>query len=288
MANVGSVRSGDRDFRSGLNESVTSKSLYEDFKLPVIHTDGDGDGAAGTTGENLMLTGRGNMFIMTPIATQTIPFLTWSNSGLDLSSGDDTDGDGWEIHNGVGDRNPFAFTVGTDTPRYASMTLTISDASEFDELAIGFRKQAANQAAIDDYTDFAVLNLNAGANLGDIYIETALNNAATTSTDTTDNWVDAATHTFTVICDSDGSLFGKRRAVYYEIDGAEPTAVPASLYQFDNGDVLMPFLHALQDETGGAATLYLTKVEWGEIGFGFSKQLATQSLSQQVRQIVVD
>lgn len=284
MANTGSLIPSQRDLRPGLYESSTSKSLYEDFKLPVLHADGDGDGAAGTTGENLMITGRGNMFIVTPIATQTIPFLTWSNSGLDLSSGDDTDGDGWEIHNGVGTANPYSFTVGTAKPQYASFTMTISDASEFDELAIGFRKQEANQAAIGSYTDYAVLNVGAGANLGLIKAETDLNGAAATSTSTTQSWADAATHTLTVICDSDGTLFGTPRAVYYEIDGAEPTAVPSTLFKFDSGDVLMPFFHGLQDESGNAATLYLTKLEWGEVPFGYSTQPAKQSLSKQVTQ----
>lgn len=284
MASTGSSIPSHKDARPTLyGSTTTARSLYEDFALPVIHLDGDGDGSPGTTGENIMMTGRGNCFTVTPIATQTIPFLTWTlGSGIDLSSGDDTDGDGWEIHNGVGAANPYSFVVGTAKPQYASVTLTISDVSEFDELAIGFRKTAeANEAAIDNYTDMAVLNIGAGANDGTIDIETILNDAATTNTPTTQSVADAGTVTLTVICDSDGSLYGKKRAVYYEINGAEPTAVPATLFRFDDGDRLFPFLHALQDETGGAATVFVSKLEWGEWGFSNATQPKGQSLSYQ-------
>ena len=47
---------------------------------------------------------------------------------------------------------------------------------------------------VDDYDEAAFLNVI----LGDIYIETILNNAATTSTDTTNNVTDGGTVTLKV------------------------------------------------------------------------------------------
>jgi hypothetical protein len=97
---------------------------------------------------------------------------------------------------------------------------------------VGFRKAAAYTANIDDYTDFAVLNVISG----DIYIETADDNAATTSTDTTDNWADGASKTLEVYVSAAG-------VVTYKIDGVAPTTTAA--FTFDNGDTVVPFFYFL-------------------------------------------
>jgi hypothetical protein len=145
-------------------------------------------------------------------------------------------------------RGKHVFTVGgTDTNGktrgfFASLTLKIADVSGTDDCAFGFRKVAA-QAAIDDYTDFAVFNIISG----DIKIESANDDSATATVDTTDNWADAASKKLTVQVDGDGN-------VTFFVDDARPTT--STSFAFDATDTVFPFFYLLHDVTSpGAVTI---------------------------------
>ena len=126
---------------------------------------------------------------------------------------------------------------------YMEMKFEISDVSDTDDCAFGFRKVEASQAAIDDYDEMACLNVIAG----DIKIETILNGGGTTTTDTTDNWGDYETHTLKVLVSNAG-------VVTYEIDGAAPTTTAA--FTFDEDEAVTPFGFFLNDGTGDPKILY--------------------------------
>lgn len=207
------------------------KFVYDRFSARPIFQDQDGDGSpTGSAGDENIIVSEGYHFEYHVIGTQTILFPAYSAAkGLQLVQ-DETSGDGSEVSLGLGSNGRGAFTVGTDKC-YFKAKLELNDVSGIAECAVGFRRQAAYQAAIDNYTDMAVINIQAAV----INIETILNNAATTTTDTTlTDWVDDATHDLEVRVDSSG-------VVTFRYDDAVPTVTAA--FTFDDGDVIMPFIY---------------------------------------------
>jgi hypothetical protein len=231
----------------GPNPAVL-RQTYEDFKINPVTSKVGGGAAGGTTGNVNTMSLGGNVFEYHIIGTQTITAPSLAATGLDVGM-DQTQGDGVEITQGIlSGRSKAAFTVGTDA-FYAKCKFSIEDVSGLAECAFGFRTAEAYQAAIDDYNNMAVLNVQAGA----IKIETIDDNAATTTTDTTNTWADGATHTLEVYVSA-------ARAVTYKIDGAVPITTAA--FFIDDGDVVIPFFHMVHgSDVGGAVVLK----EW-EVG----------------------
>jgi len=213
---------------------AASRYTYEEFEtIPrVSKNDGYSDPTGSTGDVNLLQTERNIFEYHIKGAGQTILKPGWDADGLDISL-DQTNDEGAEYSQGITARSKAAFVARAEA-FFLKVQFAIADVSGTDDCAVGFRKAAAYQANIDDYTDMAVLNVISG----DIFIETILNNAATTSTDTTNNWADGETHTLEIYVSKTG-------AATYKIDGAAPTTVAA--FTFDDGDVLVPFfffLHA--------------------------------------------
>lgn len=197
---------------------------------------GDPTGTAGN--ENRMISSMGNYFEYHIIGTQSIVCPAWSVNGLNIGM-DQTSGDGVEITQGITARSRGAFTCRTaKKPFLFRVSASIADVSLATEFAVGFRKAEAYQAAIDNYDEMACFN----ALVGVFNIETILNGAATSTTDTTEtDWVDAAEHSFTVKVSPSG-------VVTFEIDDAAPT-VTAS-FTFDDAEVVIPFVYF---KNGGAS-----------------------------------
>lgn len=223
-----------------------ARSTKDLFRTRPLFVDDDGDGApTGGTGDvNIMKTLEGDYEYCILGAGQTIVKPVWATTGVDVGL-DQTADEGLEVTQGISSISKSAFVVGTDS-FYAKLKLRIADVSGTDDCAFGFRKAAAYTAAIDDYTDMAVLNVISG----NITIETILNSAATVSTDTTNNWLDTEAHTLEV-------YVSKAGVVTYKIDGAAPTVTAA--FTFDSGDTVVPFFYFLNDtDLAGAVEL----VEW--------------------------
>jgi hypothetical protein len=183
------------------------------------------------------------------LGTQTLlgPLLDTSGDGLDVSQ-DQTDNDGVQYTFGANNSyGPYAWTVGTHNG-FIRIKMKIADVSGTDDCCVGLRKVEAIQANVDDYDEAAFLNVI----LGDIKIETILNNAATTTTDTTDNWADGDVKTLEV------QLVG--RQARFLIDGVAPTV--NATFSFDSGEVVVPFFFFLQ------ATTTPGKVFWREVEVG--------------------
>lgn len=211
----------------GIGEVIT----LEHFKTAPSSSGKLGTAATGTTGdENVMVMGA-NVFEYHILGTQTLLTPKLVTNGLDIGM-DQTADDGVEITRGITSRSPEAFVVGASPAFYAKCKFKIADVSGTDDCAFGFRKVEAYQGNVDDYDEMAALNVISG----DIKIETILNAAATTTTDTTDNWADDAAHTLEVYVSDAG-------VVTYKIDGTAPTVTAA--FTFDTGEVVIPFLFFL-------------------------------------------
>lgn len=227
-----------------VNDVIQSDTAYtyQTFNADPATSKKAGGAATGTAGDENVMVFPENAFEYHILGTQTILAPSLTATGLNIGM-DQTDNDGVEISQGIFSNAKHAYTVGTDGAFFLSVQFKIADVSGTDDCAIGFRKAEAYQANIDDYDEMAALNVISG----NITIETILNNASTTSTDTTDDWADGETHTLTVIVDAEG-------AVYYEIDGAVPTTTAS--FTFDEGEVVVPFLYFLNaSDVAGAVEL---------------------------------
>lgn len=210
------------------------KYVFENFQNNGATSKNGGGAAGGTAGDENVLVLPTTAFEYHVLGTQTITAPIITASGLDMGSMDQTANDGLELNHGVLSSQIPAFVVGTDAAFFLRVRFSIADVSGTDDCAVGFRKVEANQANIDDYADMAVLNVIAG----NITIETIVGGAATVSTDTTDNWADAATHELLVNVSAAG-------VVTYQIDGQAPTVTAA--YTFTDALTVMPFFYFLED-----------------------------------------
>ena len=263
----------DNSVHAALVHDSTQRYVFETFKghfAKRLSAADDGE-PTGTAGNVNVLVGDRNCFEYHVIGTQTILGPVRTSAGLNISQ-DLTNNDGVEytlgneqpegtVISNVAGGTRGTFTVGTDAPFFLAVKMTITDVSGADALFIGLRKAEAYQAAEDDYDEMAAI----GSVSGDIKTATILNGAATTTTDTTDNWADAATKTLMVICDSDGSLSkdGTIGKCYFSIDGEKPTTEASSRFKFDSGEIVIPFLYLRHDSDVAESTILK---EW-ESGF---------------------
>jgi hypothetical protein len=219
---------------------------YEQFEVDPVTSKRLGGAATGTAGDvnlaHFPETGfewhvKGTQDILAPVLTA---------SGWDINQ-DQTSGDGIEITQGITARSPGAFVVGTDPAFFFAATLKVADASGATNLFVGFRKAEGYQADEDNYDEMAAIGINGTADPNTIKLATILNNAATTSTDTTDTWADAAEKTLKVLVSAAG-------AVTYQINGSAPTTVAA--FTFDAGEVVVPFIYFVNGgDVAGAVEL---------------------------------
>jgi hypothetical protein len=234
------------------------KYLYIDFTKvgwPVVSGGNDAAGnqtvmacdAAGD--EQVLRFSNGAQLLMHNLgstqANDVIP--AYDANGLNVAR-EQTDDDGIELATSVTESG-LIYTVGTDPAFFAKLKFSIADVSGTDDCAFGFRKAEAFQANIDDYDEAAFLNVISG----DIKIETILNNAATVTTDTTDNWADTAEKTLEVYVSAAG-------VATFKISGSAPTTTAA--YTFDDGEKVVPFFYFLHD-SDLAGNVYLKSLECG-------------------------
>jgi len=248
IVRTGSLYLGPR--RGRLGTLVSEKNLFDRYTLEKFQSDPitcvkAGGIALGTTGaENNMCLGS-NMFEYHILgAGQTILAPTLAATGL-LASLDLVNDKGAEYSQGILANSKQAMVIGTDK-FYFKCKFTIADISGTDDCAVGFRLAEAYQANIDDYNDMAALNVISGA----ITIETIVGGGATVPTDTTNTWIDGATHTLEVYVNKAG-------VVTYKIDGAAPTVVAA--YTFTDAIVVVPFFYFLHAAVAPGA---ITLIQW--------------------------
>lgn len=234
-------------------QSVGSKAIYEDFTeyqngdMTCMQTDWTACSATSTE-INLLTFPSGNT-VAANIIQNTTANVDMDAGYLDIAM-DSTDGEGvelvWFMHGADGK----PFEVGEDPAFYSCVKFNMADGTATtDDFRIGFRGVEPFQAAWEDYQEAATL----GIDTTNIEIST-LTGSATTTTDTTENAVDATTYTFCVYVSAAG-------VVTYSKNGIVPVTVAA--YTFVDSTEIVPFLYFLQHTNAtGEVKLY----EW-EVGY---------------------
>lgn len=246
---TGTVKEIDAEFLEASGDEITSIS-----QSPILTTAADTAGAAtGSNGDvNLMYLQQGVLMEQFIIGTQTIIGPRMDANGL-LVSLDLSNAEGAEYNFGGARTNSrHAFTIGTDAAFFFEVGLYINDMDGAAPYVIGFRKSEANNATMSSYTDYASIGMNAASSTTNVVTMTELNGAGQTVTDTTNAWGgDGSTNTLRVLVDASGN-------VTYTINGSDPAASVA--FQFDNTDVVVPYIHLLHNASATAVNITSLKV----------------------------
>jgi hypothetical protein len=255
--NSASAEDGDAFYHTGVDALVVYDSaearwkrhgdrryMYTKFRGPAMGNTLAGAAASGSTGALNILACEGELHeyhIKGAGQTATVPYTVANGLNVSLDAADD---EGLEIvFGGEGGASEgyskLGFTVGTDA-FFCKLKFEIADVSDTDDCALFFRKLEAHEANFDDYDTLVSLNVISG----DIKIETMVNDAVATTTDTTNNWADTEEHTLELYVSAAG-------VVTYQIDGAAPTATAA--LTLADADVVVPglfLLHAAASTAG--------------------------------------
>lgn len=210
----------------------------------------DGTVYTGAAGEEIgFYTGK-NAFECHQAAVATPAVITPFQSAEGLEVNPVGVADALEITNGTTDLSKAAYTVGSfdDNSKtiFFEANINIDDISSVTELAVGFRKTEAYQAAVNSYNTYATFNIG-GAAAGRIDIETELNGAGLATTDTTEADVadgEALRLRIEVtnggVCKFFLSQTASDSAAAALLTLAEPTVT--ATFTFDDTDVIIPFL----------------------------------------------
>ena len=222
--------------------------FFDDFNVNPITAAIGGGAATGTAGDANVLFSRFNCFEWNVIGTQTILAPKLDAFGLNLVQ-DAVNGDGLELSMGITALSPSAFIIGTSNAFFMRCNFKVQDASGVNPLIIGFRKVAAFDATLANYTDFASIGIVGTSNPNLIKLQTNLAGAGVVTTDTTQTWADGVVHSLSIFVSSTG-------VVTYKIDDAAPTVTAA--YTFANGTTVVPFIRFTEaaDVTTQAAINY--------------------------------
>jgi len=165
-----------------------------------------------------------------------------TDDGL-LISLDLTNAEGCELYFGHTTRSRHSFTIGTDAAFFVEASFKVVDAGSSDPLWVGFRKRGAPNAVFANYTDAGVIGLHQTTNADTVIIGSNLNAGGWAYVNTTDAFADNETHVLRMNVSDAG-------VCTYLIDGVAPSSTQA--LTFDNGDVVIPFVHHLFIAAGGA------------------------------------
>lgn len=234
---TGTVKEIDAEFvySSGTDLVITQSPLLQSNLTT-------GAAPTGATGDvNLMYLQDGclmEQFILG--AGQTIIAPRMSANGLNIAL-DLTDNEGAEYNFGARAGAKHAYTIGTSAAFFVEAQIYVADMSGCEPLWLGFRKVAANAADYTTYSDFYSIGLNNATSATAVTLGSQLNTGGVTLQSSTDAWGgDGTVQTLKILVSAAG-------VVTATISGAGPSAPLA--FTFDNGDVVMPFIHFLHDTT---------------------------------------
>ena len=247
---------GQNKLDDKVDNHISGKKQVYRFGTPPVIDDYEHTAHAladGTAADTVLHTyADGLSMTWSAVVAQAINRPAPTTTGINYA-GDQTNNDGIELVYSCtttkGREGVDRFTVGRQAFS-AEMEFSIATVAGTDVGNFGFRKVEALNADVHAYDEMAGLFPISG----NISIQTILNNAATVTTDTTDDWADAGIHTLGVYVDKAG-------AVTYTIDGAAPTTTAA--FSFDAGEVVTPFLHFLQASGAQTGALVLEKLVVG-------------------------
>ena len=243
---------GQNKIDTKIDDQITGKRQVYNFGTPPVIDDYEHTAHAladGTAQDTVLHTyADGLSMTWSAVVAQAINRPAPTSTGINYA-GDQTNNDGVELVYSCtttkGREGVDRFTVGRQAFS-AEMEFSIATVAGTDVGNFGFRKVEALNADVHAYDEMAGLFPISG----DIKIQTVINNAATVTTDTTENWADGEVHSLKVIVAKSG-------AVTYEIDGHAPATTAA--FSFDAGEVVTPFFHFLQASSSQTGALGLRK-----------------------------
>jgi hypothetical protein len=193
-------------------------------------------------------------FIFAQATAQTI-LPTMGSNGLDIS-GDEVNGESYEMFAGILGASGRPAVVGYDPAFYFCATVQTEDASGTNELKVGWRSATQTQSATyTDYLNYAWVGIHSTdtTDPAPIFVQTG-NDDTDTSTSTGNTLADA---TATELC----TLVSAAGVVTYTINGTAPTTTAAMT--FDDGDSLIPVIIVQQ---GSDVTATMEILSW-EVGY---------------------
>ena len=249
----------------------TGKTVSENLKnyataVQLSLHQSDSTAFDGSTGVHNVLHGVNLSLNAFPLgAGQTLPPAIVAD-GLDIG-GDQVDNEGYELNSHCGfasGQRPFV--IGQDPAFYFLAKLKVTTINGCDVLAVGFRRAFGSnsellvRADLNDYLDFAGIGLTTAATPGALKIQTALNNGATTVTDTTNTIASATELQIKVLVSAAG-------VVTYQHDAVTPGTLAAptatAAFTFDDGDPVVPWFHFLNANAAQCGAMIVQHWEAG-------------------------
>lgn len=246
----------EKKLAEAVREDDNIEETFEQALIVSNMDNADGSVYTGAAGEEVGLFTGKNAFEVHQAAVATPAVVTPHQSSAGLEVKPVAAADALEVTNGITSLSKAAKTVGSfkgDKRVFFEANILIDDISDVTELAMGFRKAEAYQAAVDDYDEMAAFNIGQDAD-GQIEIHTILNGAATAEVDTTEtDWADGKAYLLRIEVENNGKC-------HFFITSAAASAAAAELltpatptvtadFSFDSGEVIVPFLF-LDTETG--------------------------------------
>jgi hypothetical protein len=241
-------------YKDSISRSLwDNKYFFDDFQTNPISAKVGGGAATGVAGDNDVLATSKGFYEYFIIGTQTTLAPVLDSYGLNMAM-TGTDGQGIELCLGVTALSPARFIIGTDAAFFFKAQFKMQDVSGCNPLIIGFRKVAAFDATLANYTDFVSVGVVGTASPNTIYIQTQKATAGVVQTDTTQTIADGVAVNFTVKVSAAG-------VVTYLVNDAAPTVTAA--YTFTTALSVIPFLRFTEasDESTYASCNYF------EIGY---------------------
>ena len=247
---------GGRKFASSVRERSYQ---YEPCNVQPVLTGvlGSGDPAGTTGAQGRAIFPGGDVLMHVKGAGQTVlgPWYEGAEGMLNVA-GDVANAEGYEyvFNGGLAAVGRHFLEVGVGNPIFARLGLRIETVAGTSDCAFGFRAADAFTANLDDYDDFAVINVQAG----DVFIETNTAGAGTVSTDSGLNWLDDETHDVMLIV---GNAAGQGDGyTQFFLDGAQISVLP---HTFADALVLVPWAFHLQNAT--TTNIWWDYFEIGEV-----------------------
>lgn len=259
IAGDAQARETGLDVLGGFDVGITSIAPIfdrQDFNEPVFEIQDDFTAKSLTDGEvNLAMGHGGILFEYRNEQTQTTsPVIFTATSGLDISGDDGATGnEGVEIYLGASQNTTTGYLVAQTDQLCFSVNVTVALIAGTDQLVIGWRANAAYDAAnvYTNYGDYAVVGIN---NIdGSVFGLSDSTTGAAETDDSTTDWANGETKTLKQCIDGAG-------LVHAYLDGtlvAETNRTTA----IDSGIVMNPFISYLDV----AATAANPVINWWEI-----------------------
>lgn len=213
------------------------------------------DWEAPALGVDLITTDRGFKMAHVALFAQDIgPDMDAAADGLDIA-GDQTEDEGVEILTGMYGASGAPMVPGVDPAFQLCVTFELDDVSGTDEFWLGFRSVEAPNATFNNYNTYAVLGFD--NKTGDWHTETEDDGAGFDTDDVAFNGLADDTQVTACVRVDDN------RYVSYTVGNA---SITAQIFQFDDGEPVIPFLHMLHsDDLGDEVFIQEWEVSyWGD------------------------